>query len=648
MESLTELELGLDVVPEKSVLRRQQNQNASSFPTRINVRGLISKFSPNNGRAASDRQFLYVNGRPCSLPKLQKVFNEVYRSYNISQSPFVIADFILPTHSCDINVSPDKRTVLLHSEGAIITALKEALEAFGEAKRAFAVQSTQLSLSQVPSRTSTKNSESSNGLPRDDVIVVPNVPEDTVLSSMDDNSMVSEAMVTSSSALCSDGVDDEKVDDDNNEPTATFHELDDFSMQGSSTPAIATSDPDPSIPIPSLPPIQTQKPDIPIGKGRRPIQMTLDTSNALWNLQPSLTAPDGGPAKKKRRLEVDSNGDAFNQRVSFRSQLSSFTSKISQENRDDETLERVDDDVDEDADDMSSTEEQASRTSEVTREDEDMDMDNGKEDNPLDPILIKVDREEGLAANDGHLVVESGENHNDGTLFDGVVPQLFLPEPEDDTGTSATTSVHDIEAQEIDDDALESSVKAGAQLPGKTNDESSSSLVEDGDAEMDDPAEILRTVQYLESVDMFVDVDTIVSVWSALHTSQQVDSQGRDDFKLSNKAVDAAAGISNTDEESAERELARVIEKDDFAKMDIIGQFNLGFVIVRRRLEKMEGHNRLDDLFIVDQHAADEKYNFETLQQTTKIQSQKLLRCVVAVMFRSTTLTISPCIGHGH
>ncbi len=31
------------------------------------------------------------------------------------------------------------------------------------------------------------------------------------------------------------------------------------------------------------------------------------------------------------------------------------------------------------------------------------------------------------------------------------------------------------------------------------------------------------------------------------------------------------------------------------------------------------------DLFIVDQHAADEKYNFENLQKTTQIHAQKLL-----------------------
>ena len=68
----------------------------------------------------------------------------MYRSFNVNQSPFVVADFILPTgmsrnppragplkvafaDSCDINVSPDKRTILLHSEGNLIKALKVCL-----------------------------------------------------------------------------------------------------------------------------------------------------------------------------------------------------------------------------------------------------------------------------------------------------------------------------------------------------------------------------------------------------------------------------------------------------------------------------------------------------------------------------------------
>ena len=38
--------------------------------------------------------------------------------------------------------------------------------------------------------------------------------------------------------------------------------------------------------------------------------------------------------------------------------------------------------------------------------------------------------------------------------------------------------------------------------------------------------------------------------------------------------------------------------------MTILGQFNLGFIVTKLG----------DDLFIIDQHATDEKYNFETLQ----------------------------------
>jgi DNA mismatch repair protein PMS2 len=107
-------------------------------------------------------------------------------------------------------------------------------------------------------------------------------------------------------------------------------------------------------------------------------------------------------------------------------------------------------------------------------------------------------------------------------------------------------------------------------------------------------------------------------------------------------------GLQNAeDNQKAADALARVIVKSDFGNMDVLGQFNLGFIITRRRKwrthgDKPEQHDEnahdvgtsgrdklvSDDLFIVDQHAADEKYNFETLQQTTKIQSQKLFRYV--------------------
>uniref|UniRef100_A0A8C1CGG1 PMS1 homolog 2, mismatch repair system component n=1 Tax=Cyprinus carpio carpio TaxID=630221 RepID=A0A8C1CGG1_CYPCA len=55
--------------------------------------------------------------------------------------------------------------------------------------------------------------------------------------------------------------------------------------------------------------------------------------------------------------------------------------------------------------------------------------------------------------------------------------------------------------------------------------------------------------------------------------------------------------------------------KDMFKDMEIIGQFNLGFIITKLK----------SDLFIIDQHATDEKYNFEMLQKNTVLKGQRLI-----------------------
>ncbi|KWU43745.1 hypothetical protein RHOSPDRAFT_13742, partial [Rhodotorula sp. JG-1b] len=78
-------------------------------------------------------------------------------------------------------------------------------------------------------------------------------------------------------------------------------------------------------------------------------------------------------------------------------------------------------------------------------------------------------------------------------------------------------------------------------------------------------------------------------------------------------------------DEAAEATLSRVVSKADFDAMQVVGQFNLGFIIARRRVEMADSSELHDDLFIVDQHASDEKYNFERLQAETVIQSQRLL-----------------------
>ncbi|CAL1282725.1 unnamed protein product [Larinioides sclopetarius] len=74
--------------------------------------------------------------------------------------------------------------------------------------------------------------------------------------------------------------------------------------------------------------------------------------------------------------------------------------------------------------------------------------------------------------------------------------------------------------------------------------------------------------------------------------------------------------ILPTENQNAEEELKKEISKESFSQMAIIGQFNLGFIITRLG----------DDLFIIDQHATDEKYNFEQLQKETVLETQQLLQ----------------------
>lgn len=58
------------------------------------------------------------------------------------------------------------------------------------------------------------------------------------------------------------------------------------------------------------------------------------------------------------------------------------------------------------------------------------------------------------------------------------------------------------------------------------------------------------------------------------------------------------AGITNTDTAQVDRVLSRVIQKEDFAKMDILGQYNLAFIIARRKKPEENGQT-IDDIFII-------------------------------------------------
>jgi len=89
--------------------------------------------------------------------------------------------------------------------------------------------------------------------------------------------------------------------------------------------------------------------------------------------------------------------------------------------------------------------------------------------------------------------------------------------------------------------------------------------------------------------------------------------QKRDQLRAS--SLSFSAKIAPNQNKNAESELIKNLNKSSFSKMDVVGQFNLGFIVAKLN----------SDLFIIDQHASDEIYNFETLQQNSVLQTQNLV-----------------------
>ena len=107
-------------------------------------------------------------------------------------------------------------------------------------------------------------------------------------------------------------------------------------------------------------------------------------------------------------------------------------------------------------------------------------------------------------------------------------------------------------------------------------------------------------------------VETIDQQLQTLKTALQAFTG--DDFSLNATAPTAEA--------SAEERLSLTVSKTDFVHMHIAGQFNLGFILAVRAPSSTSSNS---DLFIIDQHASDEKYNFERLQANTIVQNQRLV-----------------------
>ncbi|CAM9655997.1 unnamed protein product [Lampetra fluviatilis] len=101
--------------------------HTGELATTFQLSGFVSRCDHGAGRSSADRQFLFVNGRPCDLAKVSKLVNEVYHSYNRHQYPFLVLNIVSSTDLVDVNVTPDKRLVLLQEERLLLAVVKATL-----------------------------------------------------------------------------------------------------------------------------------------------------------------------------------------------------------------------------------------------------------------------------------------------------------------------------------------------------------------------------------------------------------------------------------------------------------------------------------------------------------------------------------------
>ena len=72
-----------------------KQEEVKSKATIFQISGYVSKAEHGLGRSSADRQFFYINKRPCDIIKVSRVVNEVYHMYNRHQYPFVVMDISL-------------------------------------------------------------------------------------------------------------------------------------------------------------------------------------------------------------------------------------------------------------------------------------------------------------------------------------------------------------------------------------------------------------------------------------------------------------------------------------------------------------------------------------------------------------------------
>lgn len=635
MTVLVPLDLKLEMQPSKvsPVLQLDVKDSASSKEVRIV--GHVSRPSHGDGRQTPDRQMFFVNGRPCGLPQFAKVFNEVYRSYNASQSPFILADIQLDTHMYDVNVSPDKRSILLHDQNELLDNLRTSLTDLFDSQN-YSVPTAQLltpkpNLEKQTNRgtpagsLSVPRSNSHHG-PQDDsgsedevgehespVVRVQIGQARTIRASR------SLSKDTSGQNLISGWVERRTT----SRAEKTSYETPTSRPQGrSDSKASASKQEEPSLFLESCSDSSESdendfdKP-LPVRDfNKRLKEKTATRSKATTEAissPPVVEDEPRIPAVQPLRRRQDDHHHVSPVRSTQRGVVPEVTTVIiGNERVQDPTspLPGVDEREAADAGEMEIDEPKPSFGNRLTQifaagsklaTDRRVPLQNGSDDESVEDSRpeLKPDSDDEDGDGDGDdirgrdtpgLPNASSDRGEDHELAD---PSPSIEEMDDQPqNPSLTSPLAPMSSEILTAEQKSQPLKAGVRKKDATS----------------------QILQHLRTNERSI-------------RSQMASWAGH--VPMDSGHPSSEGEVTDLGAADAEEKLSLTIARKDFLKMRIAGQFNLGFIIaVRPAQARPDDELELsehDELFIVDQHATDEKYNFERLQQAQTVQSQRLV-----------------------
>ncbi|KAH8392727.1 hypothetical protein KR215_003193, partial [Drosophila sulfurigaster] len=446
------------------------------------LEGYISSCRHGAGRSTRDRQFFYVNSRPCDPKNIAKVMNDVYHRYNGQQQPFIYLNIVTSRADVDVNLTPDKRQLLLNNEKILLLALKKSLlDTFGNLPSTFQMQNVSIVSMLEPKVKVEETTAITEDLEEDDVPVSSSQRFMDVLTQWRRTGDTRGNAPTAPAKRRCEETEEIKT------RAMKMQKIQDFLTQESPKEAEIGEE-------------ETTK--------REKGESSLDSS--LVNL---------------KQLEEESKGKFMRCQTLF--YIANHLCSLAYDGMIEAKVPRID-------------------CRALT---------------PLKPRQIMPQ----------------------------LKPRIIHVESQPAKEAEEETEEETEPTEENDDDHIE--------MPTRIEYDG-----DDNDAEMDAPSNVA-------SGEMRTSLEQIEA---SLQAQEQQQTERKRRAKL--QRLRFKSQINPSQNQNAEAELQKEITKADFARMQIIGQFNLGFIIV-----KLE-----DDLFIVDQHAADEKYNFETLQRSTQLEHQRL------------------------